>query len=250
MGTSLSGGQRQRLGPGARALRRTPFLVVLDEPNANLDPEGEAALTAAIEGIKARGGIAIVIAHRPSALQACDLVGVVQHGKLTAFGPKDEVLNARPATAADEAAPAAAAAAGRRGRGRTARRAASCAKAEARGASMIDVKSFRPQGSADRSADPMALRADAGERHEAALGDRRSGWARSALYLKSFLMAPSQAAAELAEATACRGRDLRRRLRRRTAPPVALAVRTTAGQPRSRRSRSRGPERGQPPRLP
>jgi len=94
MGTSISGGQRQRIGL-ARALYGNPFLVVLDEPNANLDPEGEAALTAAIEGVKRRGGIAIVIAHRPSALQACDLIGVVQRGKLTGFGPKEQILNPR-----------------------------------------------------------------------------------------------------------------------------------------------------------
>ena len=95
MGTAISGGQRQRLGL-ARALYGDPFLVVLDEPNANLDPEGEAALTAAIEGVKARGGIAVVIAHRPSALQACDLIGVVQRGKLTAFGPREQILNPQP----------------------------------------------------------------------------------------------------------------------------------------------------------
>lgn len=94
MGTAISGGQRQRLGL-ARALYGNPFLVVLDEPNANLDAEGEAALTAAIESVKKRGGIAIVIAHRPSALQACDLVGIVQRGKLAAFGPKNEILAPR-----------------------------------------------------------------------------------------------------------------------------------------------------------
>jgi ATP-binding cassette subfamily C protein len=107
MGAAISGGQRQRLGL-ARALYGKPFLVVLDEPNANLDPEGEAALTAAIEGVKARGGIVIVIAHRPSALQACDLIGVIQRGKLTAFGPKAQILNPQPAA---RAAPAEAAAA-------------------------------------------------------------------------------------------------------------------------------------------
>ncbi|MEI4263059.1 type I secretion system permease/ATPase [Roseovarius sp. D0-M9] len=95
MGASLSGGQRQRLGL-ARALYGNPFLVVLDEPNAHLDPEGEAALTAAIEGVKKRGGIVVLIAHRPSALQVCDLIGVVQGGKLTAFGPREEILNPRP----------------------------------------------------------------------------------------------------------------------------------------------------------
>ncbi|MCX7646158.1 MAG: type I secretion system permease/ATPase [Rhodobacteraceae bacterium] len=114
MGTAISGGQRQRLGL-ARALYGKPFLVVLDEPNANLDPEGEAALTAAIEGVKARGGIVIVIAHRPSALQACDLIGVIQRGRLTGFGPKEQILNpkapAQPAPAdAAAGAPAAPAA--------------------------------------------------------------------------------------------------------------------------------------------
>lgn len=95
MGVSLSGGQRQRIGL-ARALYGEPFLVVLDEPNSNLDGEGEAALTQAIASIKARGGIALVIAHRPSALAAVDLVAVVQGGKMTAFGPKDEII-AKPA---------------------------------------------------------------------------------------------------------------------------------------------------------
>ncbi|KFB08425.1 type I secretion system permease/ATPase [Nitratireductor basaltis] len=91
MGLALSGGQRQRLGL-ARALYGEPFLVVLDEPNSNLDGDGEAALTRAIEGVKARGGVAIVIAHRASALAACDLVAVIQNGKMTAFGPKDEIV--------------------------------------------------------------------------------------------------------------------------------------------------------------
>ena len=90
-GTSLSGGQRQRIAL-ARALYKSPFLVVLDEPNSNLDAEGEAALTRAIHGIRERGGIAIVIAHRPSALAAVDKVAVLGGGQLAAFGPKEEVL--------------------------------------------------------------------------------------------------------------------------------------------------------------
>lgn len=96
-GTALSAGQRQRIGL-ARALYGEPFLVVLDEPNSNLDAPGEAALGEAIEGVKARGGVVVLIAHRPKALAAVDYVGVVQNGKLVAFGPKDKVVGepARP----------------------------------------------------------------------------------------------------------------------------------------------------------
>jgi PrtD family type I secretion system ABC transporter len=94
-GTALSGGQRQRIGL-ARALYGDPFLVVLDEPNSNLDGEGESALTEAIKKIRTRGGIAIVIAHRPSALAAVDLVAVIQGGRMTGFGPKEEILGPKP----------------------------------------------------------------------------------------------------------------------------------------------------------
>jgi ATP-binding cassette subfamily C protein len=90
-GMELSAGQRQRIAL-ARALYGDPFLVVLDEPNSNLDAEGEEALTKAIAGVRERGGIAIVIAHRPSALNAVDLVLVMANGRAQAFGPKDEVL--------------------------------------------------------------------------------------------------------------------------------------------------------------
>lgn len=103
LGASLSGGQRQRIGL-ARALYGNPFLVVLDEPNSNLDGEGEAALTQAITAIKARGGIVVIIAHRPSALTAVDLVAAIQKGRLTAFGPKEEIIRAKVATAPDDAA--------------------------------------------------------------------------------------------------------------------------------------------------
>jgi ATP-binding cassette subfamily C protein len=90
-GLNLSAGQRQRIAL-ARALYRDPFLVVLDEPNSNLDPEGEAALSTAVEGVKKRGGIVLLIAHRAAILQAVDLILVMQGGAAKAFGPRDEVL--------------------------------------------------------------------------------------------------------------------------------------------------------------
>jgi len=76
----------------ARALYKDPFMVVLDEPNASLDAEGDAALTDAIRRVRARGGIAVIIAHRPAALAAVDLVLTLASGQVQAFGPKDEVL--------------------------------------------------------------------------------------------------------------------------------------------------------------
>ena len=90
-GAGLSAGQRQRVGL-ARALYGDPFLVVLDEPNANLDAEGEAALTRAIHGVRLRGGICVVVAHRPSALAAVDHVLIMAEGRVQAFGPKEDVL--------------------------------------------------------------------------------------------------------------------------------------------------------------
>jgi len=65
---------------------------VLDEPNANLDSEGEEALTRAIQGVRARGGIVVVVAHRPSALAGVDSLLVMRAGRLEAFGPKEAVL--------------------------------------------------------------------------------------------------------------------------------------------------------------
>ena len=90
-GALLSAGQRQRIAL-ARALYRNPFLVVLDEPNSNLDSEGEAALTEAIVGVRARGGIVVIVAHRPSALAAVTHMLVMAEGRMITFGPKDEIL--------------------------------------------------------------------------------------------------------------------------------------------------------------
>ena len=90
-GTALSGGQRQRVAL-ARALYGNPFLVVLDEPNANLDGEGEVALLQAIEDIKARSGIVVLIAHRAGMLSVCDKVLVLRDGAQYAFGRPDEIL--------------------------------------------------------------------------------------------------------------------------------------------------------------
>jgi PrtD family type I secretion system ABC transporter len=90
-GQALSAGQRQRIAL-ARALYSDPFLVVLDEPNSNLDAEGDAALAKAIQGVRARGGIAIVISHRPSVLTVVDKIAFMTNGQITAFGPRDEVL--------------------------------------------------------------------------------------------------------------------------------------------------------------
>jgi ATP-binding cassette subfamily C protein len=90
-GRALSAGQRQRVAL-ARALYRNPFLVVLDEPSSNLDAEGEEALTQAILSVRSRGGIAVIVAHRPSALAGVDHVLVVGDGKVQSFGPKDDVL--------------------------------------------------------------------------------------------------------------------------------------------------------------
>ncbi|MFZ0068996.1 MAG: type I secretion system permease/ATPase [Pseudolabrys sp.] len=91
-GSALSAGQAQRVAL-ARAVYRDPFLVVLDEPNSNLDAEGEEALTRAILGVRERMGIVIVVAHRPSAIAGVDRLLMMNQGKAQAIGPKDEVLS-------------------------------------------------------------------------------------------------------------------------------------------------------------
>src|SRR3954447_21637529 len=90
-GTSLSAGQAQRVAL-ARALYGDPFLIVLDEPNSNLDTEGDEALTRAVRGARERGAIVVVVAHRPIGIEAVDMLLVLKDGRVQAFGPKEQVL--------------------------------------------------------------------------------------------------------------------------------------------------------------
>jgi len=90
-GGRLSGGQMQRVAL-ARALYGDPVILILDEPNSNLDNEGSLALNNAIKAMKAAGKSVLIMAHRPSAIQECDVLMVLDDGHRTAFGPKDQVL--------------------------------------------------------------------------------------------------------------------------------------------------------------
>jgi ATP-binding cassette, subfamily C, type I secretion system permease/ATPase len=90
-GMALSAGQKQRVGL-ARAVFGDPFLLVLDEPNANLDADGENALARAIAIMRQNKSIVVVISHRPSALSALDMTMVLYEGKAIAFGPREEVF--------------------------------------------------------------------------------------------------------------------------------------------------------------
>ncbi|MDO9054458.1 MAG: type I secretion system permease/ATPase [Gallionella sp.] len=92
-GSGLSGGQKQRIGL-ARAVFGNPALVVLDEPNSNLDELGDAALVQAIKALKARGRTVVVVGHRPSTFDVMDKILVLREGALVAYGPRDDVLAA------------------------------------------------------------------------------------------------------------------------------------------------------------
>jgi PrtD family type I secretion system ABC transporter len=90
-GAALSAGQAQRMAL-ARALYGDPFLIVLDEPNSNLDTEGDEALTRAVRGARERGAIVVVVAHRPIGIEAVEQLLVLKDGRMQAFGPKEQVL--------------------------------------------------------------------------------------------------------------------------------------------------------------
>ena len=90
-GAVLSAGQRQRIAL-ARALYGDPVFVVLDEPNSNLDADGDAALTRAIERLRKAGAVTVIMAHRPSAIAACNLLLLLKRGKQSAFGPKEDIV--------------------------------------------------------------------------------------------------------------------------------------------------------------
>jgi ABC-type protease/lipase transport system fused ATPase/permease subunit len=93
MGMQLSGGQRQLVGL-ARVFYGKPRLVILDEPNSNLDERGEKALLAALEQLKKQGATTILVTHKPSLLTSVDKVLVLKDGQVAMFGPRDEIFRA------------------------------------------------------------------------------------------------------------------------------------------------------------
>ena len=90
-GQALSGGQRQRIAL-ARALYKKPRVIVLDEPNSNLDAAGEKALSDAISSAKQDNSTVIVVSHRPSLLASTDNIAVLNQGSIVKFGPRDQIM--------------------------------------------------------------------------------------------------------------------------------------------------------------
>jgi ABC-type protease/lipase transport system fused ATPase/permease subunit len=115
-GQSLSGGQRQRIGL-ARALYGNPRMVVLDEPNSNLDHAGEAALAEALTSLRSRGTTIVVVTHRPNILTSMDKILVLNAGNVERFGTREEVLAGlvRPVAMPSQRPPVAAMAGARQG---------------------------------------------------------------------------------------------------------------------------------------
>lgn len=89
--THLSGGQKQRLAL-ARALYRDPVMLILDEPNSALDAEGSEALNQTVETMKAEGKSVFIMTHRPAAIRSCDTLVILEKGRISANGPRDEVI--------------------------------------------------------------------------------------------------------------------------------------------------------------
>ncbi|WP_241749696.1 type I secretion system permease/ATPase [Teichococcus aerophilus] len=107
-GKHLSGGQQQLIGL-ARAMYGAPKLVVLDEPNSNLDGDAEATLQAAVESLKVRGATVVLVSHRPALVQVVDKVLVLRDGSIDLFGPRTEVLRQLTVSARPTSPPAQAA---------------------------------------------------------------------------------------------------------------------------------------------
>ncbi|GMG81063.1 type I secretion system permease/ATPase [Paralimibaculum aggregatum] len=159
-GGRLSGGQRQRVAL-ARALYGDPPVLVLDEPNANLDAQGEQALVDAIRDAKSRGKTVVVMAHRPSAIAACDLLLMIDKGLQVDFGPRDEVLKKRtrnyPQLVGGKGGARSGAAGAQAGQAATAGQAAQPAAAAAQPAAGQPSKPGQPAIGATISMDPASM---------------------------------------------------------------------------------------------
>ncbi|MBI4984123.1 MAG: ATP-binding cassette domain-containing protein [Rhodocyclales bacterium] len=104
-GAYLSGGQRQRVAL-ARALYGNTPLLILDEPNANLDEAGEIALDIALQHARKKGQTVLIVSHRPTAIRNCDLMLMMQSGQVTLYGPREQVLGVLAKAAKSVAPPA------------------------------------------------------------------------------------------------------------------------------------------------